>query len=142
MDDINYKFGKNNFTYKSVRICDEKDIGPKLYKTGVLYLCPPADGLSMKGTTMIFPHENIEFFVFPANKENKTIEFINKITIHRYQMDPIIDYNSHGGNPIRYVPVLKNRYQLSTNQCHNVNVHYQYSTMQDTNSFLQLGNWQ
>ena len=47
MGDINYKFSKNNFTYKSVRICDEVDIGPKLYKTGVLYLCPPAEGLAM-----------------------------------------------------------------------------------------------
>ena len=91
---------------------------------------------------MIYPHEDIEFFVFPANKENKTSEFINKITIHRYQMDPIIDYNYHGENPIKYIPVMKNRYLLNTKHCHNINVHYQYSTMQDTDSFLQMGNWQ
>ena len=59
--------------------------------------------------------------IFPANDNNETSEYISKIDIRRYQMDPMIDYNIHGRYPVIHVPVLKNFYKLSTKLCHNVN---------------------
>ena len=61
---------------------------------------------------MVYPHERVEFMIYPANHENETKEFISKLHLERYQMETAIDYNVHGENPITHIPSFKNSYLM------------------------------
>ena len=49
-----------------------------------MYICPPKEGLSMLGHVMTFPHYDIKFQVSPANKNQETIDFVNKVVVTRF----------------------------------------------------------
>jgi len=54
-------------------------------------------------------------------------------------MDPSIDYKIIGSKPIVNIPTFKNWYPLSGDSCQLLQTQIQYSTIEDTTSYFQLG---
>jgi hypothetical protein len=113
---------KSTWNPKKPRICGPEDIGEKLYNTGTLYICPPADGIEMMQSVMTHPHSEMKFYIKPAKGADD--KFINTVTLKRYQMDPIVEYDIHGSRPILNVPVFLNNYRLNVRQTQKIYTEY------------------
>ena len=62
-----------------LRICSAEDITKKYFDTGILYVCPPKDGIYMKDS---FSQPQIQHMILalkPADDSNETTKFIKSL---------------------------------------------------------------
>ena len=57
-------------------------------------------------------------------------------------MESIVDLNIHHGAPLVKIPKLMNQYILNNDNCHYISTQYSFSTISDTTSWMQVGDWQ
>ena len=65
-------FGWENYSSKTIndqtnsgffdgRICDANDVGKEQYDQGILYICPPYEGLEMENRAFSYPNKHFSF---------------------------------------------------------------------------------
>ena len=61
---------------------------------------------------MHFPHWDFSFAITKIDDKKETVDFINNLSLIRYQMDPIFNNNIHGTIPIENIPQQKQYFGL------------------------------